>query len=74
MRGSMNNSGEPELVHVGIHNVVFGRRVKIVEPSNVYGCNLGDDVFVGPFVEIQSGVVVGARTRIQSHAFLSAKG
>jgi acetyltransferase-like isoleucine patch superfamily enzyme len=25
---------------------------------------------VGPFVEIQKGVVIGARTRVQSHAFI----
>ena len=42
----------------------------IVEPSNIYGCTLGDDVFVGPFVEIQKTVTVGARTRIQSHSFI----
>lgn len=44
--------------------------VVIVQPANVYDCFLGDDVFVGPFVEIQKGVVIGARTRIQSHAFI----
>lgn len=53
-----------------IDNVEFGERVKIVKPSNLYGCSLGDDVFVGPFVEIQSDVVVGARTKIQSHSFI----
>ena len=42
----------------------------IIEPSNVYGCTLGDGVFVGPFVEIQRGVTVGPRTRVQSHAFI----
>ena len=42
----------------------------IVEPANLYGCELGDDVFVGPFVEIQKGVRIGARTRVQSHAFV----
>ncbi len=66
----MSSSGAPELVHVGIRDVNFGQRVKVVEPSNLYGCALGDDVFVGPFVEIQRGVVVGPRTRIQSHAFI----
>jgi acetyltransferase-like isoleucine patch superfamily enzyme len=55
---------------VGVRDVVFGRRVTIVQPSNLYECTLGDDVFVGPFVEIQAGVVVGARTRVQSHAFI----
>jgi UDP-3-O-[3-hydroxymyristoyl] glucosamine N-acyltransferase len=58
---------------VGIVNVTFGEGVTIVEPSNVYGCSLGDDVFVGPFVEIQAGATVGARTRVQSHAFICDK-
>jgi len=43
----------------------------IVSPhTNLYGCVLEDDVFVGPFVEIQKGVRVGARSRISSHSFL----
>ena len=54
----------------GIVNVSFGSNVTLVEPLNIYGCSLGDDVFVGPFVEIQRGVSVGARTRIQSHTFI----
>jgi acetyltransferase-like isoleucine patch superfamily enzyme len=56
--------------HVGVVNVAAGRNVTIVEPANLYGCALGDDVFVGPFVEIQSGVRIGARSRIQSHSFV----
>lgn len=56
--------------HVGVVNVTAGNNVTIVEPSNVYDCRLGDDVFVGPFVEIQRGVSIGARSRIQSHAFV----
>jgi acetyltransferase-like isoleucine patch superfamily enzyme len=55
---------------VGIVDVACGANVTVVEPVNLYGCELGDDVFVGPFVEIQRGVKVGARTRIQSHAFV----
>lgn len=51
-------------------DVTCGDNVRIVAPSNVYGCHLGDDVFIGPFVEIQKGVHVGARTRIQSHTFI----
>lgn len=50
--------------------VRFGRNVRLVEPVNLYGCEIGDDCFIGPFVEIQKGVKVGARCRIQSHAFL----
>jgi len=41
-----------------------------VEPVNLYECTLGDGCFVGPFVEIQRGVVIGAGTKVQSHAFI----
>ena len=51
-------------------DVQLGKNVTIIEPANVYGCRLGDDVFVGPFVEIQKGVSIGARSRIQSHSFV----
>ncbi len=54
----------------GIREVRLGERVTIVTPSNLYGCTLEDDVFVGPFCEIQSGVTVGAGTRVQSHSFI----
>ena len=60
----------PRVLHAGIVDVQCGARVTIIEPANVYGCTLGDDVFVGPFVEIQRGVTIGARTRVQSHAFV----
>jgi acetyltransferase-like isoleucine patch superfamily enzyme len=58
------------LRHAGIVEVALGERVTIVEPANIYGCSIGDDCFVGPFVEIQRGVTIGARTRIQSHSFV----
>ena len=61
---------EPQLHQAGIRDVGFGARVKVVEPCNLYGCSIGDDCFVGPFTEIQKGVVIGARSRIQSHAFI----
>ena len=51
-------------------NVTFGERVKVVKPANLYGCIIGDDCFIGPFVEIQSGVRIGARCKIQSHSFV----
>ena len=60
----------PEIHQSGVRDVDFGARVRIVEPCNLYGCRIGDDCFVGPFVEIQKGVVIGARTRVQSHAFI----
>jgi acetyltransferase-like isoleucine patch superfamily enzyme len=61
---------EPKVLQSGIVNVSFGERIKIVQPVNLYGCKLGDDCFVGPFVEIQNDVVIGPRTRVQSHAFI----
>lgn len=60
----------PSIKKSGIVNVEFGEGVVIVEPVNIYGCNIGDGVFIGPFVEIQQKVSVGTRTRIQSHTFV----
>jgi len=62
--------GEPRIHKNGIVDVEFGEDVTLVEPINLYGCTLGDNVFVGPFVEIQRRVAIGARTRVQSHAFI----
>ena len=60
----------PTLLRAQVRDVTCGNNVRIVEPANVYECTLGDDCFVGPFVEIQSGVEIGARTKVQSHAFV----
>ena len=60
----------PALFRAAVRDVRTGADVKIVEPANIYDCDLGDRVFVGPFVEIQKGVRIGARTRVQSHAFI----
>ena len=53
-----------------IKNVKFGENVKVVNPVNIYGCTIGDNCFIGPFVEIQKDVVIGKNTKIQSHAFI----
>jgi acetyltransferase-like isoleucine patch superfamily enzyme len=55
---------------VSIKNVKFGKNVKIIEPVNLYGCEIGDNCFIGPFVEIQKNVVIKQNTRIQSHSFI----
>ena len=52
------------------NNIIKGTGFKIIEPLNLYGCTLQDNVFVGPFVEIQNDVIIGERTRIQSHSFI----
>ena len=59
-----------EIFESGIVDVKLGVGVKIGKPSNIYQCTLQDEVFVGPFCEIQSGVMIGKKTRIQSHSFI----
>ena len=53
-----------------IKNVKFGKNVTIIEPVNLYGCEIEDNCFIGPFVEIQDNVKIGKNTRIQSHTFI----
>ena len=62
--------GNPRLLKSGIVNVDFGENVKVVEPANLYDCKIGDDTFIGPFVEIQKNVRIGRRCKIQSHVFI----
>jgi acetyltransferase-like isoleucine patch superfamily enzyme len=61
---------KPTILQTGIKDVTFGTGVKVVEPVNLYGCTIGSDCFIGPFVEIQRSVTIGDATRIQSHAFI----
>ena len=51
-------------------NCKIGSSVSIVDPCNIYGCELSDNVKIGPFVEIQSGVVIGNSSVISSHSFI----
>ena len=60
----------PKIRKAGIVDVEFGQDVNVVEPVNLYGCTIGDGSFIGPFVEIQKGAIIGKRCRIQSHAFI----
>ena len=53
-----------------IRDVDFGEGVVVHPFTNLYGCRIGDHTRIGPFVEIQRGVVIGARCKIQSHAFV----
>ena len=39
-------------------DVSMGRSCTFKRPSNIYGCKFGNNVFVGPFVEIQKNVSV----------------
>ena len=51
-------------------DVEFGEGVQVYSFTNLYGCRIGDDTRVGPFVEIQRGASIGARCKIQSHTFI----
>ena len=53
-----------------IINLKHGADCKIIEPVNIYGSKFGNNVFVGPFVEIQKKTKIGDNTRIQSHSFI----
>ena len=37
---------------------------------NIYGCQIKADTKVGPFVEIQKGVIIGKKCKISSHTFI----
>jgi len=59
-----------KILQSGIKNVEFGVNVQIIEPVNLYGCKISDNVFIGPFVEIQKNVIIGNNCKIQSHSFI----
>jgi acetyltransferase-like isoleucine patch superfamily enzyme len=67
MTSTENN---PILYSAGIKDVNFGINVKVIQPVNLYGCSIGDDSFIGPFVEIQRKVKIGKGTKVQSHSFI----
>jgi acetyltransferase-like isoleucine patch superfamily enzyme len=64
----MDNS--PTLKKIGIRDVKFGIGTVVVQPCNLYECVIGDNCFIGPFVEVQRGVCIGHRCKVQSHAFI----
>jgi acetyltransferase-like isoleucine patch superfamily enzyme len=60
----------PMLYESKIVDVDFGDHVRVMQPVNLYGCEIGDGSFIGPFVEVQRDVSIGRRCRIQSHTFI----
>jgi UDP-2-acetamido-3-amino-2,3-dideoxy-glucuronate N-acetyltransferase len=56
--------------HRLIDDVTFGENVVVAPFTNLYGCTIGDDTRIGPFVEIQRGARIGAACKIQSHTFV----
>jgi UDP-2-acetamido-3-amino-2,3-dideoxy-glucuronate N-acetyltransferase len=53
-----------------IEAVTFGENVVVYPFTNLYGCEIGDNTRIGPFVEIQEGVRIGANCKVQSHSFI----
>ncbi len=51
-------------------SVVLGQNVSLGHFINLYGCTIGDETKIGPFVEIQKNASVGKRCKIQSHTFI----
>jgi acetyltransferase-like isoleucine patch superfamily enzyme len=62
-----------KLIQSSIRDVIFGDNIIVIEPVNLYECEIEDDAFIGPFVEIQKGVKIGQYSKIQSHSFICEK-
>lgn len=64
----MSDSRQP-IQRIG-PDVKLGKNVRIFDFANLYGCEIGDDVKIGAFVEIQKGSRIGHRCKISSHSFI----
>jgi UDP-2-acetamido-3-amino-2,3-dideoxy-glucuronate N-acetyltransferase len=53
-------------------DVVLGKNVTVFSPElvNLFGCEIGDNSFIGPFVEITRNVKIGKNCIVESHAFI----
>jgi acetyltransferase-like isoleucine patch superfamily enzyme len=51
-------------------NVELGENVVLQDFINLYGCRIGDNTKIGPFVEVQRNAMVGRNCKIQSHSFI----
>jgi acetyltransferase-like isoleucine patch superfamily enzyme len=63
--GPINDA--PYRILVGVE---FGESVVVQSFTNLYGCKVGDNTRIGPFVEVQRGAEIGANCKIQSHSFI----
>jgi UDP-2-acetamido-3-amino-2,3-dideoxy-glucuronate N-acetyltransferase len=66
----MSHSPANDAPYRVIEDVTFGENVVVYSFTNLYGCQIGDNTRIGPFVEIQQGVRIGANCKIQSHTFI----
>lgn len=51
-------------------DVKLGKGVKLTKFINLYGCEVGDNTRIGPFVEIQKNAKVGKKCKVSSHTFI----
>lgn len=51
-------------------SVKLGENVQLNDFINLYGCRIGDNTKIGPFVEIQKNVAIGRNCKVQSHSFI----
>jgi acetyltransferase-like isoleucine patch superfamily enzyme len=63
-------SSAPQSLQKIAPSVKLGQRVRIYDFTNLYGCEIGDDVKIGTFVEIQKGARIGNGCKISSHTFI----
>jgi len=59
-----------KIIKSKIIDIKSGKNLKIIEPVNIYRAKFGNNVFIGPFTEIQCGVIIGNNCKIQSHSFI----
>jgi len=65
-----HNSPANDAPYRCIVDVEFGRGVIVQAFVNLYGCRIGDESRIGPFVEVQRSATIGARCKVQSHTFV----
>jgi len=63
-------SVSPQMYQRIAPDVKLGKNVRIYDFTNLYGCEIGDDVKIGTFVEIQKGSKIGNRCKVSSHSFI----
>jgi acetyltransferase-like isoleucine patch superfamily enzyme len=62
-----------KIIKNAIREVQFGKNCKVIEPVNLFECKLGNNVFIGPFVEIGKNVEINENSRVSSHSYICEK-
>lgn len=51
-------------------DISMGKRVNITSHVILGTCKIGDETKIKPFVQIESGAIIGKRCKIESHTFI----